>query len=382
MILGIKKLAAAGVTSLCLVFNPASLDANSAPEPATFSYEHIGQKNNLKNIFNNARGSLHKNMNGVRASDALQKYQSAIDSKSACLGYATDQILEFADDNNLPEPDVAANLVRNLHGQELERLPMKTKINLIKSLTQQGAPTGKTLNALIRVYAYTNEDPAFVKWDAIKQAELANILKDDQRVIDAKSKWNHLSKQEKVNILQYISDLAIATYGKDYNMDTVRLGDGDLGKGTYGQYSSFWNYIEINLEHRDLKYSFEKSVATTLHESMHAFHDHLDDLAWKKQISSNDPAYIFSKLILRSFSNSGYVQSSTNFGGYLANPTERHANEVGKIARYAGQGKNIRVPSYIKDQGIDYKRTFDQVRQGALRQALINNENCFKHFSP
>jgi hypothetical protein len=380
MSLGLTKLAAAGITSICLLFNSAGT--------ATFSdhsenLTHTGKDSSrISQIFEDARKSVQVSTRNTSTQKALERYKSAINENSACLGYATDKLLDYADDKNLPEPAIAEKIVSDLSSREIRQLPMKTKINLIKALTSDGKPDGKIQRALIKVYQNTGEDPAFALWDAVKQEQLANVLKDDKKVIEARKKWRSLDEDERVEILQYISDLTVKVYGSEFKMSEARVKAKDLGRNTYGQYKSWFDLIEINLDHPDLDRSFEQSVSTTLHETMHAFHDHIDNLANRNKIKNDHPTYLMAKLMVKSYSHRGYITSSDSFAGYLSNPTERHANEVGFIARYAGRGPNYKVPDYIRESGEDFKKDFDKSRNRALNNAKTYNLTCPPQFSP
>ena len=380
MILGMKKLATAGTAALCLLFNTAASTAVTSqdlqPEPAR-SPEQI------QTIFNqNARDGLAKEVANVKTLDAINKFRSAVDGKSACLGLAAQRILDDIANSNIDEPDAARDIIKSLNNQELRDLPMDAKISLIKSLISDGPPDGSNLRALIRIYNFTGEDAFFMAWESQKMDELAQTMRDDPVLIQARQNWNHLSKKEKIEVLQHVADLEIDTFGGPTNMSKRRVTEKDLGQYTYGQYSSFTNVIQINLTNPAVGRSFEMSVGVTLHEAMHAFDDHLDGLYTWGNLKKNDPKYIFAKLLYTSYSHGGYIVSTKDYWGYRVNPTERHAQKMETLAIYAGRGPNYTIPASLKMNGVNIKKNFENDRNNAINQARQSNSSCASYFSP
>lgn len=312
-----------------------------------------------------------------RVADLLDEFNTAANLQGLCIGASVEALLDEMEQNrNMSRNEAAIMIVDALTAGQIRALPVQAKADLIGAI-DTGPMDNDRFAALRKIYTNTMEDPAFSLWDARKQLELSQAVRDDPVLRHARENWAAMTKQEQIEAMRAAAEMTIRIYGGDVGMETVPLYFVQYkDENMYGMYSPRFRTMFLNLNAPRIPESFDDTVSVTIHEALHAYHHQLTDKLADGTLDKDHPSYKYAKVMQESYTR--YIKMENDYDAYISNPTERHAWEITYIGRYAGKGPAlslIRPESAVRAAEEDYERFRD--RRAALKEEAVNdNQVC------
>lgn len=275
------------------------------------------------------------------ASLVLRQFKTAADIESACLANSVDSLLsDLQREENMTRTQAAIRVVNALSEDQIKELPSLARADLTSAISLERGMTLHHYMALRKIYLNSDEDTYFALWDAQKQHELAEILRDDPVMIAAREHWHEMDNDDKLAVLKDAVKLTISTYGAEFGAEPVPL---DFIKHQserlYGMYKPNERRMYLNLNASKVPEDFATTMVVTVHEALHAFHHQLIDKMKAGDIDADHDVYRYARFMEESYFR--YIRAAFDYTGYRSNPTEKHSWEIEYIGDGIGRG-----PSY------------------------------------
>ncbi len=322
--------------------------------------------------------------------NAMFRYATTGNPDMACMASAIGDLLDdIQKRRNISRADAAVKLIEALSPDQIKNISVEGRTELIApmiSQTDADDPINKSpfpgdaFKALSKIYMNSEEDPAFNTWDAQKQVELTEALRDDPELMQARSKWRKLDENTRLQAMRRIMDLTVKVYGSEFGINPVPVVYIDYSdENVLGMYAPYSRLMLLNRKASEIPEDFNITATVMVHETLHAFHHQLAEKMAQGTIDHGHDIYKYAQFMQESYFRYLSIKYK-DYSAYRANPTEKHAWEmqgVG-IGSYIGAGAN-KDSKKIKDnlrKATDAKDNFTRQRDQALEDARISGAQC------
>ena len=225
----------------------------------------------------------------------------------------------------------AGEFIAKLDDAELKALSTEAKVALLDSLVPYPRQR-PAMEGLRRMYAVMELEPAFITQERQNLIDLANALKADQRIMDARRGWSRMNNTEKQEILQMVLDKHSAVLGVPSPKLTAFRQSPRFGGIMNAYYNPKTQTIAMNTHGQASFGNFLDAVNTLVHENSHHY-QHLLTLQLKDgSLTESDPRYWQARIFRANFEPGGYLEPQGSMGSYNAyrgQPVEMHAFAAG-----------------------------------------------------
>jgi hypothetical protein len=284
---------------------------------------------------------------GHTIADVAETAGHAIVGAAEAVGHAVGGVIDDAEDlvgmgPKSKKVSETADKVTKMSDDDIKKLPTDQKVQLVKDLFANGKPSGDARKAQIKIYKDMELDPDFKKRESERGDRIADSLKDDKDLQDARQNWSSKSNADKVKAMNKI----IAAQSKEYGFPPPEIvlddppqppdANGSITNGHYSAPPDGDGKLHLNPyndpDHPENSSSFndfEKGVTTALHENGHNYQARLVKDLRAGKIKPGDPDYNQASMFDVNDDNDAYIQPSEDYDAYFKQPEENHARTEG-----------------------------------------------------
>ena len=295
---------------------------------------------------------------------------------SAKLIYATDMKVQAAQDTwNAMQPIFAMD-IRSISPQAQQRVVL-----LAERLHEEGKeiPTGlnDSIEKILSSYPLTDQ---YKRHQIEKQAELLNKMYGDETLIEARENWHTYPEYKRIRVMQHAANLHADVFGympcrvETYDMEPQEdpaTGEQVVSMGFY-EWGSIPKKLKVN-KNKDVGgiADFMQAMNTTMHESQHAYQDHLAKLYERGKLEEDHPLH--DQALYFHIGHHVYVTFDQNIKHYHNNPLEQDAWAFGNgVSFFVGVHDDRQRLEYANrlQNAMDGRDNFDIDLTRGLRGSL------------
>jgi hypothetical protein len=229
--------------------------------------------------------------------------------------------------------DKARVLINTKKKWELEALPAKQKVDLLRQLRNAWADSPDDREAQRAIYNAMSLEPDFLAYDKEQRAKIVLALKDDPALKQAKTGWQAMDWKARAKLLEKVALQQCKAFGFE-PVPVIKLVDlgGDDNSVTNGYFDPNTKCIVINVNTYSSANDFERAVDLIVHENSHYYQDQLctgmiDAARRDKRLEA--------QTLLFKVNDEDYVPPSEDHATYQKQPVEEHAHLAGPKAAKA-----------------------------------------------
>lgn len=279
--------------------------------------------------------------------------------------YLSEKVL-YASSMKVRGPEDVWNAVLPISSRHIRNLSVDAQaavVNLAAQLHGKGQEVPPELNkAIEKILTSYPLTPEYKKFHIQQQARLLKRMMQDSKVQDARQNWQSYTKDQKLDFLKHVTGMHADVFGyRPCRVSQVDLppkpdADDPTSKTiTFGWYNWGNNYpdiaINVNEEAGGLDHFF-LALNTAMHESEHAFQDHLARQYKSGFLKPDSPLYEQARYF--SVGRHVYVTHDQDTSHYMNNPLERDSFAF-------GNGVSFFIALANKDQRDEYAQRMEEI---------------------
>lgn len=256
----------------------------------------------------------------VKHIDAVEKALAALEKAAKAV--------------NLPDRQkkatAAGDKIDKMTDADIAKMKPADKAALVKEMLGAGKPSGKVRDAQIRLYNHTEIDPEFRKVDEKRQQAVADKLKDDKELGEARKNWPTLSEADLKKALTKM----VKAQSEVYGIPTPEIVFFSTAADANGVVEGFFDpddgKLHINTHADSTIKDFTATVNTAMHENAHHYQQELVKQLEANKLKKGDPLYEQALLFqANSIEPGGYIEPDEGQTNYQNQPLERVSWETG-----------------------------------------------------
>ncbi|HEX5325411.1 MAG TPA: hypothetical protein VFW75_01960 [Acetobacteraceae bacterium] len=238
---------------------------------------------------------------------------------------------------NLPERQkkatAAGDKIDKMSDDDIGKMSAADKAALVKEMLGAGQPTGKIRDAQRKLYRDTDLDPDFRKVEQKHQQAVADELKGDKELAEARKNWATATPDDITKALTKVVKAQSKVLGITPPKIVVippkdsKTPDGHIIEGFFDPSDGM---LHINMLPESSIHDFTEALDTVLHENAHNWQHQLVAQLHAGKLKKGDPLYNQALMFeANSIEPGGYIEPDESVSDYQKQPLERHSWETG-----------------------------------------------------